>query len=61
MMLAVGSVSEYKTFLRKYEYTRRVCVVVAPDIIIQKTPSKNKNFEGVFYCKKIFKKLVYFA
>ena len=31
-MSVVGSVSEYKSFYSEYEYTRWVCVVVAPDI-----------------------------
>ena len=31
-MFVVGSVSEYKSFYSEYEYTRWVCVVVAPDI-----------------------------
>ncbi|NBX53156.1 MAG: hypothetical protein EBT63_05865 [Proteobacteria bacterium] len=41
--LRVGSVSEYKSFNSEYEYTRWVCVVVAPDVKntkITKSPIK---------------------
>ena len=42
----VGSVSEYKSFYSEYEYTRWVCVVVAPDI--NKVKSKILNISHFF-------------